>query len=222
MIYCIGMSVVPHQSPLPPRAVFTSEPIFRLTVEQYHAMIRSGQLTEDDPVELLEGILVFKMPKNTPHTSATTLARREVERLLPGGWYYRSQEPVTLGDGEPEPDGAAVRGGIEDHFHPHPGPAAVGLVIEVADTSLARDRGLKLRSYARAGIPAYWISNLVERQVEAYSDPDSSPSSEPTYRGFEVFRAGEAVPLRLPGHEALGVVPVDALLPPPAHPASDE
>lgn len=151
------MSVLPSD-PLPPRAAFTSEPLFRLTVEQYHELIRSGKLAEDDPVELLEGLLVFRMPKNTPHTTATALARREVERLLPSGWHYRSQEPITLADGEPEPDGAVVRGRIEDYALSHPGPSDVALVIEVADSSLDRDRGLKLRSYARAGIGAYWSS----------------------------------------------------------------
>jgi len=85
--------------PLPPRAAYTDEPIFRLTVDQYHELIRSGKLTDDDPVELLEGILVFKMPKKTPHATATRMARRAIEPLLPQGWFYDSQEPMTLGDG---------------------------------------------------------------------------------------------------------------------------
>ena len=71
--------------------------------------IRSGKLTEEDPVELLEGILVFKMPKNAPYATANGLVRRQIEMRLPAGWHYRSQEPITLADGEPEPDGAVVR-----------------------------------------------------------------------------------------------------------------
>ena len=78
------MSVIPTQ-PLPARAAYTNEPIFRLTVDQYHELIRAGKLGEDDPVELLEGILVFKMPKNTPRATATKLAQREVGRRLPEG-----------------------------------------------------------------------------------------------------------------------------------------
>ena len=192
-----------------------------ITVQQYHQLVRLGVLTDDDPVELLEGFLILKPPKSPPHSTATALARRAVERLLTSGWHYQTHAPITLDDGEPEPDGAVVRGQIEDYADAHPGPAAVGLVIEVADSSLARDRGLKLRSYARAGVAAYWIINLVERHVEAYSDPDPGSSSEPTYRRPEVFRPGEAVPLRLPGHEMLGVISVDALLPSPPAPASD-
>ncbi len=110
----LGMSVISH-NPLPPRAAFTNEPIFRLSVDQYHELIRSGKLTDEDPVELIEGILVYKMPKNTPHATSTRLCRRAIERLLPANWFYDSQEPLTLADGEPEPDGMIVRGKIEDY-----------------------------------------------------------------------------------------------------------
>ena len=201
------MSVVPS-NPLPPRAAYTDELIFRLSVDQYHELIRAGKLGEDDPVELLEGILVFKMPKNTPHVTCTKLLRRAIERLLPDGWHYLSQDPITLADGEPEPDGAVIRGRIEDYAHAHPGPGDVALVVEVADTSLARDRGIKLRSYARAAIPHYWIVNLVERTVETFSDPD--PSAEPAiYRSHVVFAEGRTVAFSLSGTtEAIAVADV--------------
>src|SRR4051812_21961218 len=110
------MTAVPVQSH---RYAFTDEPVFRLTVDQYHELIRSGKLTEDDPVELLEGILVFKMPKNTPHSTSTKIAGREIGMLLPPGWHYQSQDPITLSDGEPEPDGAVVRGRAEDYLKAH-------------------------------------------------------------------------------------------------------
>ena len=206
------MSVVPSH-PLPPRAAYTDEPIFRLSVDQYHELVRTGNLGEDDPVELLEGILVFKMPKNTPHVTCTKLTRRAVERALPEGWHYLSQDPVTLADGEPEPDGAVVRGRIEDYAQSHPGPGDVALVVEVADTSLSRDRGIKLRSYARAGIPAYWIINLVERQVEVFGDAVTPAEVEPTYRRRETFGPGQGIPLTVPG-AGVQHIPVSDLLPP--------
>lgn len=171
------MSVAPFH-PLPPQATFTNEAIFKLTVDQYHELIRSGKLGEDDPVELLEGILLYKMPKNTPHVSTNKLIRHHVERLLPAGWHFQSQDPITLIDGEPEPDGAIIRGAIEAYRSSNPGPQDVAVVIEVADSSLPRDRGIKLRSYARAGIPVYWIVNVNERLIEEYSVPlqDTSPA----------------------------------------------
>lgn len=199
--------------PLPPRAVFTSEPIFPLTVDQYHQLIYSGKLTEDDPVELLEGILVFKMPKNTPHATSEKLARREVERLLPDGWHYQSQDPITLTDGEPEPDGAVISGRIEDYADAHPTPDKVPLVIEVADSSLERDRGIKLRSYARAGIGVYWIINLIDTVVEVYRVPATPAGRAPTYLQHNVYRLGDDVPLEIENTISASV-PVSSLLPP--------
>lgn len=198
--------------PLPARAAYTDELIFRLTVDQYHELIRSGQLTEDDPVELLEGILAFKRPKKTPHATATRLARRVIEPLLGEGWFYDSQEPITLADGEPEPDGVIVRGRIEDYAERHPGPSDVAVVIEIADPSLERDRGIKLRSYARAGIGIYLIVNLAERQVKLFTDPDPAAKPHPAYHRHDVFHLGSAVPLPIPDN--VRQVMVDALLPP--------
>ena len=90
------------------------EPVFRLTVQQYHAMIDAGVLTDDDPVELLEGILVFKMPKKPAHRLALRKLIKAIEKLLPDGWFVQSQEPITLSTGEPEPDAAVIRGRDED------------------------------------------------------------------------------------------------------------
>src|SRR4051812_41814935 len=66
---------------------------------------------------------------------------------------------------------------LPDH---HPGPSDIALVIEVADSSLARDRDIKGPAYAAAGLPVYWIVNLIERQVEVYTAP-SGPSADPAY-----------------------------------------
>src|SRR3954465_300703 len=102
----------PHPSP---------EPVFRLSVEQYHAMIDAGVLTDDDPVELLEGILVFKMPKKPAHRLPVRKLFKAIDGLLPTGWFVQLQEPVTLSDGEPEPDASVVRGADEDYATRHPG-----------------------------------------------------------------------------------------------------
>src|SRR5713101_2463260 len=101
------MSVTLQPTAPPPTASETDipdVPIYRLTVAQYHAMARAGILDEDAPVELLEGWLVQKMTKYRPHTLATLLVRRNLERLLPRGWYLDSQEPIAMPDSEPEPD----------------------------------------------------------------------------------------------------------------------
>jgi Uma2 family endonuclease len=82
----------------------------------------------------------------------------------------RFQLPLAVSDSsEPEPDVAIVAAG--DYRRAHPTTAL--LVIEVADSSLARDRG-KAILYAGAGIPEYWIVDLTSRVVEVYSAPSSS------------------------------------------------
>ena len=73
-----------------------------------------------------------------------------------------------------------VRGDRRDYLQRHPAPDDVLLVVEVADASLARDRGVKKQSYAQAGIPIYWIVNLPDRQIEVYTDP-TGPSAAPDY-----------------------------------------
>src|SRR5688572_15999300 len=159
----------------------SEEPVFRLSVQQYHAMVDAGVLSDDDPVELLEGILVFKMPKKPNHRLAVRLLTSAIDALLPVGWHFQAQEPITLSDGEPEPDGAIVRGQPRDYADRHPGPADLALVIEVADKTVERDRGIKLRSYARAGIGVYWIIDLAAKRIEVYRDPD--PQAQiPSYR----------------------------------------
>jgi Uma2 family endonuclease len=118
---------------------------------------------------------------------------------------------VTLEDGEPEPDGAIVIGGPRDYADRHPGPADVAVVIEIADATLDRDRGIKLRSYARAKIPAYWIINLVDRQVEVYTNP-TGDGADATYDARAVIDAAGTVALAV-GDKPAAAIRVADLLP---------
>jgi Uma2 family endonuclease len=131
--------------------------------------------------------------------------------LLGEGWFYRQQEPITLSDGEPDPDGAVIRGSKKDYRTRHPTPDDLALVIEVADSTLARDRGIKLRSYARAGIALYWIINLIDRCVEVYAQPDSS-RPEPTYLSKEIREETDSIAVTIAGMN-LGTITVRDLLP---------
>src|SRR5436305_4096318 len=79
-------------------------PVRRFTVDEYHRMIQTGILEEDDSVELLEGWIVLKMPRNPPHDVAIDLAREAIETRLPAGWRVRVQSAITTSDSEPEPD----------------------------------------------------------------------------------------------------------------------
>lgn len=204
------MSILSPTAPFMPVAM-PPEPVCRFSVSQYHEMIAAGILTDADPVELLEGWLVPKMVKNPPHSTARHFATKALEQILPSGWHVRSQEPITLIDSEPEPDMAVVRGEPEQYDRAHPGPQDAALVVEVADASLVRDRSIKKRIYARAGIPVYWIINLPERRIEVYTDP-AGPIESPDYRRREDFSAETEVPLAIEGLQ-LGCIAVAGLLP---------
>lgn len=197
--------------PIPLPAVVPPVPILRLTVEQYHAMGEAGILGPEDRVELLEGWLVPKMNKKPPHAVTSELIYAVLARLLPAGWHARAQNPITLTISEPEPDIVVVRGGSRDYLKRHPVPSEVAIVIEVADSSLAQDRGLKKRIYAEARIRVYWIVNLVDRIIEVYTDP-SGPGEEPDYRQRRDFSSADEIPVMLEGREA-GRVPVRDILP---------
>lgn len=194
-------------SSLETAAAIPSELIWRLNVQQYHAMIQAGILTDDDPVELLEGWLVFKMPKNPAHRAATNLVRVALESVLTSGWYVDSQEPITLEDSEPEPDVAIIRGDTRQYLNSHPTAADIALVVEVSDTTLQRDRTIKKRTYARAGIPIYWIVNLVDLQIEVYSEPGSED-----YNQRQDYQKDSIIPLVVEGLE-FGILPINTLLP---------
>src|SRR4051794_37144846 len=138
------------------------------TVEQYHQLIEAGVLWSGDPVELLERRIVTRLRRTPAHEAITGLTEDAIRPHLPAEWHLRIKSAVTTSDSEPEPDLLVIRGPARRYIDHHPSPAEVGLLDEVADTSLPIDRGLKRRIYAR-GIPMYWIVNVVDLQVEVYT-----------------------------------------------------
>ena len=100
-----------------------------------------------------------------------------------------------------------MRGTIRDYEGRHPGPGDIALVVEVADSSLAEDRKLATEVYGPAGLPLYWIINLVHRQVEVYADP--GPGG---YRSRVVYSEGQSVPVVIDG-QPLGQIAVADILP---------
>jgi len=124
------MSVATLEPTAAGRFAVPPEPVLPLTVGQYHAMIRAGELESGATIELLEGWLVTKMTKSPPHSAATAKTRRRLNEILPDGWSVDAQEPVTTADSEPEPDVAVIRGLREDYVERHPGPEDVGLLVE--------------------------------------------------------------------------------------------
>jgi Uma2 family endonuclease len=202
---------LPLEPPFPREDNLVSEESWEFTVEQYEERILAGILTEDDPLELLDGWLVPKMPERPPHVLATELVRDALGKTLREGWHVNSQQPIRLSTSEPEPDAVVVRGNRRDYRDRLPGPEDVALVVEVAETSLEQDRTFKKAIYARAEIPVYWIIDLVERQVEVFHSPNAAGATI-EYATHRVYGPDDELPLVVAGDE-LGRIAVRELLP---------
>ena len=153
----------------------------------YDNMIRAGIIGEDEHVELVGGRIVAMSPEGPKHAGAIDLCAEALRRIFGPDHTVRVQHPLAVdAEDEPEPDIAVVRGGPRDHLAEHPHNAV--LVIEVAESSLAYDRGDKALLYARAGFPDYWIVNLVDGRVEVHRDP--TPTG---YRSVASLGSGDEI-----------------------------
>ena len=179
------------------------------SVEQYHRMGEAGILTSKDRIVLLEGRLVRKMTIHPPHAYGVMRCFKLLFLLVdPSVWTVRSQQPITLGASEPEPDGSVARGTDADYSAGrHPVASQLGMVVEVADSTLRIDRTVSARIYGGAGIPVYWIINLIDRQVEVMTQPTAAGYAQRTDH-----LPGQAVPVVLDGVH-VGDLLVDDLLP---------
>jgi len=185
-------------------------PLRRFTVEEYRRFGEVGVLTADDRVELLDGWIVEKMVHNPRHDATVDKAHQSIRALLSSSWRVRVQSAIATDRSEPEPDLAVVRAAADWYATRHPGADDIALLVEVADTSLARDRDVKLSVYARAGIPLYWIVNLLDDRVEVYAGATGLGDSA-RFATRRDFSRGERVPLTI-GGLALGELAVGDLL----------
>ena len=194
---------------IPTRPVPTLTPMgrvpYRLSVEQYEEMIRKGIFSKRDRLELIEGQLVEKMTKNPPHSVTVSLCLDVIGPALPAGWQIRIGQPVRIPtrSSEPEPDVSVVRGKRADWLQAHPGPGAIALVIEVADSSLEEDRALA-PTYINGGIPVYWLVNIRGRQLEVY-----------TATGRVILGETDTVDLVIDGQAAARIAVADLIPPRP-------
>ena len=183
----------------------------RWTRHEYERLIDHGFLDEDEPIELLDGLLLVKEPQHSPHRTAVLLAAKALERAFGEGWFVQTQSPIILDDrSEPEPDVCVVRGSPRDYVDSH--PTRPVLIVEVAQSGLRRARGRKAMAYARSRIADYWIVNLIDRVLEVHREP---PRPGPalrhwTYTAIETLGADAAIrPLAAPS----AVIRVADLLP---------
>jgi Uma2 family endonuclease len=199
----------PEPSTSPAKAEWTPSlrSLYRLSIEQYEAMVASGVFTKRDRFHLINGYMVAKMTEDPPHAAICDGLRMVLESLLPAGWYVRDDRPLKIPNyaSIPEPDAVVTRGTWRDYTKRHPEPPDVALVVEVSSSTLREDRSL-IVVYGTGGIPVYWIVNLVHEQVEVYSDPEPGG-----YRSRRIYKRGRRVPVVIAGEEVGRILMADIL-----------
>ena len=144
------------------------------TVDEYHQLVERGFLSEDSPVELIEGEVVRMSPIGSRHAGIVNRSSTYLNRVLSDIVVVSVQNPIRLSDvSEPQPDIALLRPREDFYSNSHPEPRDVLVVIEVADESLRFDRTVKLPLYARARIAQVWLIDLRNNVVEIHSKPRS-------------------------------------------------
>ncbi|MBV6493417.1 MAG: hypothetical protein LDLANPLL_01434 [Turneriella sp.] len=143
-----------------------TQKLFRLSVDKYHRMIDAGFFNGRDRVELIDGVLVQKMPKSKLHVYLTKKVAAILSKVLPAAFMVNEEKPLTLAASEPEPDIAVVEGRLEDYREGHPKTAA--LVVEIAFSSLSEDKE-KADIYAEAKIPQYVVIDGVKKNAIIYT-----------------------------------------------------
>lgn len=168
----------------------------RFNLAEYHRLAELGFFAENNRVELICGEIVQMAAKGTTHSVCSTRLERELFKLLGERATLRGQEPIIISeDSEPEPDLAIARNRPDDYLSAHPSPADILLLVEIADSFLSYDQKVKLPLYAQAGIVDFWIFNLQENCLEAYSEPYQNLQGNFGYRRKLIFLPNESVNL---------------------------
>ena len=157
-----------------------------ISVEAFHRMGETGILGPADRVELIDGEIIDRSPIGALHAAIVDLLARHFGRSAQASAFIRCQNPLRLdGLSEPEPDIAILKPRADFYTTGHPGPADVLLVIEVADSSLAYDLGVKVPLYARHGIPEVWVIDATTRQTRVFREPvGRGGAGQPTGSGY--------------------------------------
>ncbi|HEX3466364.1 MAG TPA: Uma2 family endonuclease [Candidatus Elarobacter sp.] len=178
-----------------------------ITVAEYHRMGESGYFAPEERVELLDGELIAMPPMSPEHAASVSALDRFFQRRVGEQAWISPQGAITLDPiSEPQPDIIIGVVGDDKYWTAHPTPDDALLVVEVPKSTLAFDRGKKLRAYARCRVREYWIVDLVHERVEVYRKPRGQRYT----KHQTVERGGTVAPDTFPD----AVLAVDEILPP--------
>ena len=175
----------------------------------FNRMVDAGMLDDFDRVDVRDGVIVEKMPKDPQHVICQAKVSRVLHRVVPAGWHVAGESPMDLNaTSVPYPDLMVLRGEPDD-YRVNPGPADAGQVVEVASTSPGRDLGRRRIAFA-AGVPIYWVVDLTHDEVVVHARPAGAGEAA-TYRQVDRHGRDDVIPLVLDGVEVARLAVADLL-----------
>jgi Uma2 family endonuclease len=155
----------------------------RFTVAEYFALAEQGLLPER--CELIEGDIYDVSPQSPRHRAVVKIVAENLTRTFQDRATVFAQSTLALSGWSPEPDVMVLKHDPKLYSDRQPRPDEIFLIVEVADATLAKDKGLKLRNYAREGIREYWVVNLVDETIEVYREPRGDEYAFKSTHGFD-------------------------------------
>lgn len=143
-----------------------------ISATEYHRMAEVGILKAEDQVELINGEIIQMSPIGSKHTGYLSIIDELLRDLLGKKVQVNNQSSIRLHKySEPEPDLLILKRRKDFYINQLPSPKDAYLIVEVADSTLEKDRQIKAPLYAKANIPEYWILNIPNKQLECYAHP---------------------------------------------------
>jgi Uma2 family endonuclease len=167
------------------------------SLSDYHKMIEAGILS-DHRVELICGDIIEMSPEGPLHRFINHKTVKYLRSLLKDQAEVIEAHPITLSNSEPEPDITITRSPDRLYLTRHPYPEDIYWLIEIADTTLAKDLGIKKKAYAQAGIVEYWVIDLSSFTLKVYLNP-----VEEDYQIQQEYHDGIVSPQAFPNIEII-------------------
>lgn len=165
---------------------------YKWSIEEWHELVDAG-LLEGKPVEFLEGEIVTVSPEGVEHRYTNSSIVKYLRVILDKIAEIQESHPITLDNSEPEPDVAVVRLPETIYRTRHPYPQDIYWLIEISNRTLKTDLNQKKITYARNGIPEYWVIDLANKKLIVHTQVQNN-----NYAQVNEYTTGTISPLAFP------------------------
>ena len=165
---------------------------YKWSIEEWHDLVNTG-LLEGKSVEFLEGEIIEVSPEGIEHSYTNDSIVKYLRNLLANLADVKESHPITLDNSEPEPDIAVVRLPESIYRNHHPYPQDIYWLIEISNRTLKKDMEDKIITYARNGIPEYWVIDLVNKKLITYTQ-----ATDINYEQVTEYKTGTVSSLAFP------------------------